>query len=180
MPGEPFADFRPCGIGVAHEQPLGGHDEARRAEPALHARIGDEGLLQGMEVLRGTNPLDGFHARVCPYMLHLFDAGPRHLPVQQKRAGAALPRAAADFRPGESEAADDVGKGILFRIAEDVPVDAVDIQGDTLNGHVSSEGKGEDRTRRIAPCPSHNEERRAIRLADGPAGPEGASGPRNP
>ena len=49
--GQGIFDFLLSGIGVAVQQGLGGHDDARRAEPALNRPVFYEGFLYRVQVL---------------------------------------------------------------------------------------------------------------------------------
>ena len=56
---EPLPDVFAGGRRVLGQEAVGGDDEARGAEAALGAAVGDPGLLQRMQVLRGADALDG-------------------------------------------------------------------------------------------------------------------------
>ena len=186
VPGKPFPDLFPRRIRIAHQKPFGRHDEPRRTEAALHARIRHERPLQRMKPFRRADALDGFDFRIRLDLFHLFDAGARDLPVEQQRTSAAVPGSAPDFRPGEPKTPHHVGKGVLLRLTKDFPIYPIDVQDDSLNGHGSSSVKGLDifQTRRIALL-SRKLERKAIRLRRASSGTAvlqrtGATCPRNP
>lgn len=186
VPGKPFPDLFPRRIRIAHQKPFGRHDEPRRTEAALHARIRHERPLQRMKPFRRAEALDGFDFRIRLDLFHLFDAGARDLPVEQQRTSAAVPGSAPDFRPGEPKTPHHVGKGVLLRLTKDFPIYPIDVQDDSLNGHGSSSVKGLDifQTRRIALL-SRKLERKAIRLRRASSGTAvlqrtGATCPRNP
>ena len=186
VPGKPFPDLFPRRIRIAHQKPFGRHDEPRRTEAALHARIRHERPLQRMKPFRRADALDGFDFRIRLDLFHLFDAGARDLPVEQQRTSAAVPGSAPDFRPGEPKTPHHVGKGVLLRLTKDFPIYPIDVQDDSLNGHGSSSVKGLDifQTRRIALL-SRKLDRKAIRLRRASSGTAvlqrtGATCPRNP
>lgn len=162
-PGKPFPDLFPRRIWIAHQKPFGRHDEPRRTEAALHARIRHERPLQRMKPFRRADALDGFDFRIRLDLFHLFDAGARDLPVEQQRTSAAVPGSAPDFRPGEPKTPHHVGKGVLLRLTKDFPIYPIDVQDDSLNGHGSSSVKGLDifQTRRIAFSPGSWKERQS-------------------
>lgn len=185
-PGKPFPDLFPRRIRIAHQKPFGRHDEPRRTEAALHARIRHERPLQRMKPFRRADALDGFDFRIRLDLFHLFDAGARDLPVEQQRTSAAVPGSAPDFRPGEPKTPHHVGKGVLLRLTKDFPIYPIDVQDDSLNGHGSSSVKGLDIFQTRRDCPSLPEagkkgnppSPRLKRHGCPPA--DGATCPRNP
>src|SRR5437762_5812525 len=75
----------------------GGHDHARRADPALRAAVRDEGALQRMAA---AEPLDRRHARALD-VRHRHEARVHRRAVDEDGAGAALAFAAPFLRSRE-------------------------------------------------------------------------------
>ncbi len=88
--GERLADLGLARRGVAREQVVRRHDQARRAEAALHRARLEEGLLDRMETRpRRRQALDG-HDRRALGLAREHEARAHQRPVQVHRAGAAL------------------------------------------------------------------------------------------
>ena len=107
-----------------------------RAEAALGSAVGDPGLLQGMQVLRSADALDGGDLAELVHPFHLLGAGAHHLTVHDDRAGPADAGAAAHFDAGEAHAAENLRQGVLLRVADDEPFDPVDLQAHSCEFHV--------------------------------------------
>ena len=132
---EPVAHVFTGGRGILRQQPVGGDDEAGRAETALGAAVGDPGLLQGMQVLWRADALDGGDLAELGHPLHLLGARADHFAVQDHRAGPADPRAAPDLHSGEAHAAEDLGQRVLLGVAHDESLDAVDLEAKSRESH---------------------------------------------
>ncbi len=102
---KPSPDLLPGGRGVLGKQSIGGDDESGGAEAALGPAVGDPGLLQGVQVLRSADALDGGYRTEFGHPFHLLGAGAHHLTVKEHGAGTAHARAAADLDAGETHAA---------------------------------------------------------------------------
>ena len=110
---EPVADVVAGRIRVAVDEGLGGDDEARGTEAALGATVDHPSHLQGVQVLRGADALDGGDGRAVGHALHLGDTGADQLAVHDHVAGTALALTAADLGAGEAQTfADDIGEQI--------------------------------------------------------------------
>ena len=78
---EPVTHFFTGRVRVGIEERLGGDDKARGAEAALECAVEDESLLEGVEVQRCADPLDGGNR--CPVLdsFHPGDTGTDQLPI---------------------------------------------------------------------------------------------------
>ena len=83
-----------------------------------------------MQMLGRADALDGGDLAELGDPLHLLGAGADHLAVQDDRAGAAYARAASDLDAREAHAAKDVRQRVVLGIAEDEPLNAVDIEAE--------------------------------------------------
>ena len=126
---EPFAHFLAAGAGIRQQQTVGGDDEARSAEAALNAAVGNPRLLQGVQSAGCADPFDGEDAAVFGDATDLPGAGTDRLPVDQDGAGAADADAAADLHAGEAHPPKNGGQPILFGINDDPALNAVDLEG---------------------------------------------------
>jgi hypothetical protein len=79
-----------------------------------------------MQMLRRTDPFDGGDLAELGHPLHLPAARPDHFAVQDDRAGAAHTGAAPNLDPGETHAPQDFGQRVIFGVAGNEPLDAVD------------------------------------------------------
>ena len=78
------------------------HQHARRADPALRRAVLVERPLQPAQATVLRQPLDRGN-RAASHLAERHQAGTDLLSVQQHRAGAAIPRIAADLGAGQSE-----------------------------------------------------------------------------
>eukprot|EP01132_Coremiostelium_polycephalum_P020033 gene20034-23819_t len=85
-----------AGVGIAVEQGLGGHDHAVEAVAALGGLFIDEGLLHRVRGLAGAEAFEGDDV-AAHGTRQGEDAGTCSHAVDDHRAGAALPQAAAVF-----------------------------------------------------------------------------------
>jgi hypothetical protein len=86
---------------IGHQQVLGSHDHAGDAEAALNRTRVDERLLEPVETSTGRKPLD--RDDVGALRFHRQHEAGRHRPaVEQHRARAAFPFAAALLRAGQA------------------------------------------------------------------------------
>ena len=122
-------------IQILLEQGVGGDDKARDAEAALDAAVGDERLLKRMQVHRGADALNGHDLGKFGDGLHLFDARLDDLAIQKDGADTAYADAAARLYAGQTEAAQKIGEGVLFRVADDHAVCAVDVEPEFTKLH---------------------------------------------
>ena len=84
------------------QQVLQRHDNARRAEPALHAVLLPQGVLQFVQAGLGVDAFDRGHlAAVGLYREHRTTLD--RAAVEKHRARTALARVAAHLRAGEAE-----------------------------------------------------------------------------
>ena len=109
-------DLRVAGLRVLGQQAAGAHHHARRAEPALQAVAGDEGLLHRVQRATGRGqPLHRGDA-AAGGLQRQHAAALDGLAVQQHGAGAALAGVAADMGAGQRQRAaqqlDQQGGGI--------------------------------------------------------------------
>ena len=84
------------------EQGARRHQHARRADPALRRAVLVERPLQPAQATVLRQPLDRGN-RAASHLAERHQAGADLLSVQQHRAGAAIPRVAADLGAGQSE-----------------------------------------------------------------------------
>ncbi|OPZ57490.1 MAG: hypothetical protein BWY88_01183 [Synergistetes bacterium ADurb.Bin520] len=146
---EPLPHLFPGGIQVVVQQGLGRDDETGRAEAALGGPGRDPGPLQGMEFVGGTDPLDGGDLISVLHPLHLVNARPHQLAVQDDVTGPALPRAAPHLGPREPQLPpEDVRQG---RIAIHNQVSLHAVHEKSLLNHPSSP-LSLSRRKRIAPA----------------------------
>ena len=125
---EPASHLVPGGGGILHQQPVGRNDEARGAEAALDAAVGDPCQLQGVEMLGRSDALDGENIGEGLHLAHFEHAGADDLSVDQHAAGAADAGAAADLGAGEAQPPQHHGQAVLLPVVDHVPLDAVDDQ----------------------------------------------------
>ena len=125
-------------VGLPLEQVPHGHDEPRRAEPALDRPLVDEGRLQVGElapfgILHALEGDDLRSGQGCGE----HEAGADQLPVHQHRARPALPLLAAGLGRGQPEPlAEDVEQALPEPCAVDRVVGAVDREREAAVAHV--------------------------------------------
>ena len=78
---KPLSNLFPGGRKILRKQRVRGYDKTGTAETALDGAAGDERLLDGMQMLRRTDPLDRGDGGVLGYRLHLPGTGTGELPV---------------------------------------------------------------------------------------------------
>jgi len=122
----PLPNLFAGGAGVLVEQPLGGDDESGRAEAALDGPVGDEGPLEGVELRRRPDSLDGEDLRALLDVPPGNDAGTGHLAVQDDVTDTALAHAAAELGTGQLELVSDDLDQFLLRVRHDPVGDPVD------------------------------------------------------
>ena len=139
------------GLAVALEQGRAAHDHARRAEAALHGVVGDERLLDRVQLLAVGQALDGGDLARADVEDERHARADRRA-VEVHGAGAARAAVAHDLGPGQPEReAQRVGQRRRGRHLERVRL-VVDVQGDrdlarTL--HLAGGGVGGERLRRL-------------------------------
>jgi hypothetical protein len=93
---EPAADLLFGGVGIFIQEGFGRQDHPRGAETALHGKMIDESLLQGVQVPFFSQPFDG--QNLFPLGLSRQQEAAFDCPaVQENRAGAAISIVAAQF-----------------------------------------------------------------------------------
>jgi len=97
---EPCPHFFSRRLGVLQEQGVGGHDESGSAETALDGAQFHEGGLQGVKVIRGSDPFQRNDLAVFRDFRYFPRAGPYELSVENHRTGTADPSPAADLNAG--------------------------------------------------------------------------------
>jgi len=123
-------DLRGRRIGVYVEQGFGGHDHARRAEPALHGARQHERLLDEMRVRRGAQPFDGDDVGAVK-LGDLRQARSDRLAVDDDRARAALPLLVAGLLGArQPELVPEQVEEDDIRIDDDLPGDPVERERD--------------------------------------------------
>src|SRR5262249_22703752 len=132
--GEPVADFGLRRIVVALEQGLGGHEEARGADPALQSRVLEESLLQRMERLALGHALDGLHLAAV-HLAAEDEAGADEAAVQHDAARAAVAGGAAFLATREMQGVAQNVEERLLRLAEVLDLVTVDLCVDVMLGH---------------------------------------------
>jgi len=125
------------GAAVFEEQGIGGHDKSRGAKTALHRSEMHKGRLQGMEVGRCADALDGQYLAVLLDVANLGDTGAHELAVQYHRARATDPTVATDLGACQPHAAQHIRQRIRFRIADKDAIRAIDVQPHLVQFHVS-------------------------------------------
>src|SRR5581483_3224314 len=106
------ADIGLAWFRIARDEAGSGHDHAACAIPALRHLFLDESRLQRMRRGRVAEPFkrgDGFALHVCDSGL----AGARRFPVDQDGAGAALSKAAAEFRGRQADVTQDIEERLV-------------------------------------------------------------------
>src|SRR5881409_2914973 len=98
--GQPVSDLVLRRFGRALQQRLAGHQEPRRADPALQGRVLQEPLLQRMEPLALGHAFDRLDASAADLAAQ-HEAGAHQPAVQGHAAGAAVARGAAFLTAGE-------------------------------------------------------------------------------
>src|SRR5439155_15063856 len=102
VPRQPVARLLFARARLRVEQRLGGHDETRRADPALQRRVFEKLLLHRMQPLALGNALDGRDA--LPLRFRREHEARGHQPsVEDHRAGAAVARRASFLGPGKPD-----------------------------------------------------------------------------
>jgi hypothetical protein len=103
VPGDRLAQLEVVGGGVAVEQVMDRHHEARRAETALHGALVEKGALYvGEPTVAAIEPFDGRH-------LPALRVGRQHETradqpvIEAHRARPALPLLARVLRPGQAQ-----------------------------------------------------------------------------
>src|SRR3954466_11296985 len=128
--GERLAHLALARIGPRAQQRLGGHEEARRAEPALQRMALVEGLLERMQLLRvARQALDGEH-RAAAGLDRQHEARPHGLAVDLHGARAADAVLAADVRAGQARDVADEVRQQRARLDVAVVERAVDLDRD--------------------------------------------------
>src|SRR5262249_42883257 len=95
--GHGLLDLLLAGIGILVQECLGRHDDAADTETTLGRLFLDEGLLQRVRLLYGSDPFE--RGDLCPFhRLHRCDAGADGLALDDDRACAALSQATAKLR----------------------------------------------------------------------------------
>ncbi|MPM02681.1 hypothetical protein SDC9_48936 [bioreactor metagenome] len=135
---EPCPHFFARRVDVFQEQGVGGHDESRRAEAALDGAQFHEGGLQGVKILRGSDPFQRNDLAVFRHFRYFPCAGANELPVENHRAGTANPRIAPHLDAGEPKAPQHVRQGVFRRVTDKNPVRAVDLQPHFPKSHSST------------------------------------------
>ena len=100
---EPVADVFTRRIRIAVNQGLGGNNKAWGTKSALGPAVHHPGHLQGMEIAWGADTLNSSDSCTISHSVHLGDAGPEQLAVDNNVAGTALPLAATYLGTGESQ-----------------------------------------------------------------------------
>src|SRR5438093_4499406 len=132
--GQPVADLGLGRVGSILEQSLTGHEEARRADPALERRVFQEALLQRMERLTFGHALDGLDS--SPANLAAQHEARAHQPtIQRDAAGAAVTGGAAFLAPGQVEGVAEHVEQRFLGLTEELDLVAVDRRLDMVFGH---------------------------------------------
>jgi len=128
MPGEPIADLLAGGIGVFQQQRIGRDHEPRCADAALGGAVENEGLLNGMQFARSTDPFHGENSGFVRYFFHFDQAGERQLVIKDHRAGAALSLVTTVLHVGQQKLlAQNIHQRCIF-VRNDNATDTVDPQ----------------------------------------------------
>jgi len=96
--GHGLADLRLVCSGIMVDERLGRQDDTADTKAALNGLFVDEGLLDGMRPLQRAESLERDDGSACSrtYRRH---AGADGVALHHHRTRAALPEAAAEFRP---------------------------------------------------------------------------------
>jgi hypothetical protein len=100
--GKRLSDFGSVRVRVSVKQRLCGHDHSVDTVAALRRLLGDESLLQWMQLVDGTEPFERDHRGIA-HARQWQHAGTDRLGADDRGARAALRKAAPEFRSVEAE-----------------------------------------------------------------------------
>ncbi len=101
---EPVSHLITRGIRGFIQQRFAGNDESRGTESALGPAVNHPGSLEGVQVVRGTDPFDGRYFCIVRHPFHFSDTGAHQFVVQNHIAGTALAFPASHLDAREKQA----------------------------------------------------------------------------
>ncbi len=123
------------GVRPRREEGIGGHQHARRADPALRGAAPQERGLDRPQGVTGGEALDGVD-RAPVQLTERDETGAHRVAVQANRAGATVAGIAADLRAGQTQVvAEDLAEA-PHRVAIDRDITAIDPEGRRSGRHV--------------------------------------------